>query len=439
MRPCLEDVLFNLEPAKRVWKPLLKRLLTGAWRPLLMRPAEADFSGEWKRLGLYLHVPFCRNLCPFCPYNRVEFEPGLYAGFERAVHQEIDIVAQRVRGKSFKLGSLYVGGGTPTLDPQSLLRMLSHLRRAFGPAEDVCVELHPAAMDDACLDLLKEAGVGMLSIGVESLNDRLLKLIGRSHDAAQAEDALRRAVSKGFNSVNADLMFALPTQTLSELDRDLGRVLDLGADQVSTYPIFGFPYSDLGRQLGLRAVRRPNGTLIRAMLDIIRRRCVERGLERCAVWSFLRPGRKKFSSVTRHHYLGFGPSAASMTGGQFRVNTFSVAEYAGALPRRLPVALALPLDKRLEAVYWLYWRAYEMEIPAQGYRELFGGGLEEAFGPVLGALRLAGMIEEDDGCRRVTEKAAYWIHRLQNEYSLNYIDRLWGSCRGEPWPGEVRL
>lgn len=91
------------------------------------------------------------------------------------------------------------------------------------------MELHPAAMDDACLEVLKSLGVTMLSIGVESLSDDLLKLIGRTHDASAAEDAVRRAVAPEFDSVNVDLMFALPTQKLEDLDRDLQRVLALSA------------------------------------------------------------------------------------------------------------------------------------------------------------------------------------------------------------------
>jgi len=411
-----------------------------------MRPGEVAFPARLRRLGLYLHVPFCRNLCPYCPYNRVEYDEELYRRYEAAAHQEIDLVARRMAearspggARPPRIVSLYVGGGTPTVVPEGLARLVEHIQQAFGPAGDVCVELHPAAMNDECLAVLKSVGATMLSIGVESLSDRLLKLIGRSHDAAAAEDALRRAVALGFDAVNADLMFALPTQTLEELDEDLRRVLALGVEQISTYPIFGFPYTALGHELGIRSIRRPPGDLIRRMLALICRRSREHGFDQCAVWSFLRPGRKKFSSITRHHYLGFGPSAASMTGAQFYVNTFSVPEYAAALPDRLPVALVMPVDRRLEMAYWLYWRAYEMKIPGGDFRELFDRDLDHVYGRLMRLLERTGMVVAQHGDYRITEDAAYWIHRLQNEYSLNYINRLWGRCREEPWPLAVTL
>lgn len=441
-----DDLFFGFRPARWVWKPLLKRLITGSFAPLVMGPGETSVPADLQRLGLYLHVPFCHNLCPYCPYHRVKFDAALFARYEAAVHQEIDLRARQMAAALAQAGSprpqvvsLYLGGGTPTVVPEALAGLVAHLAEAFGRPADVCIELHPAAMDDDCLHLLRAAGVTMLSVGVESLSDRLLELIGRSHNAATAADAVRRAVAFGFEAVNVDLMFALPTQTLDELDDDLRRVLALGVDQLSTYPIFGFPYTDLGQRLGLAKIARPRGNVIRRMLDLIRRRCREHGLQQCAVWSFLRPSKKKFSSITRHHYLGFGPSAASMTGREFFVNTFAIDEYAAALPQRFPVALVLPVSRQLEMAYWLYWRVYEMKLGNADFGELFGADLDAVYGRLLRLLTRVGMMTRANGCYQVTERAAYWVHRFQNEYSLNYINRLWGRCRQEAWPREVTL
>jgi hypothetical protein len=128
-----------------------------------------------------------------------------------------------------------------------------------------------------------------------------------------------------------------------------------------------------------------------------------------------------------------------MTGRQFCVNTFSIDEYAAALPGRSPVALVLPVDRRLEMAYWLYWRVYEMKLGVADFRELFGEELEVVYGGLLRPLLRLGMMERHNGSYRVTRGAAYWVHRFQNEYSLNYINRLWGRCRQEAWPREVGL
>lgn len=404
-----------------------------------MLPVEPHFPKSLKKVGLYLHVPFCKNLCPFCPYNRTEYDDGLFDRFEKAVHEEIELYTPHLRDCEFV--SLYIGGGTPTINLPGLIRIIEHLKQNFSLSCDICIELHPGNMDDECLTHIKNAGVTMLSIGIESTSDRILKNIGRNHDGQTAINSLRRSLDVGFDSVNVDLMFALPDQALTDWENDLVAVINEGVHQISTYPLFSFPYSDLGQSKKISRVKRPDSQLIRSMLKLTHALASDAGYDRCAVWSWLRKPKKKFSSITRHHYVGFGPSAASMIGSDFYVNTFDVASYAEALPDRRPVALSMPVDKRLEMAYWLYWRVYELEIKQSDFKNLFGEehSIESFFSNVIKPFQMAGMIERENGCYHVTDSGAYWIHRLQNEYSLNYINRLWGSCRKDPWPQEVYL
>lgn len=423
-----------------LWKPLLRRTVTGRWRRMELTPGvKAPFPDAVKRLGLYLHVPFCRTLCPFCPYNRVRYDSGRYARYERAVHQEVDLYAPHLADA--QIPSLYIGGGTPTVDLPGLLRIVAHLRDQFASIGDICVELHPQHMEDACLAALRASGVNMLSIGVESTSDRLLRRIGRSHDGATAIDAVRRGKLAGFDTVNADLMFALPTQTLSEWETDLARVTEAGADQISTYPLFLLPCSEAGRRRQLCHPQQPPTERVKRMLDATDRIAEASGMHRCAVWSWIRGARQKFSSVTRHHYLGFGPSASSMIGSHFYVNTFDVDAYASALPAGRPIAVCMELERRLEMAYWLYWRAYELRVSEREFRDLFGAqeSLERHFGLSFVPFLLTGLLRHGEDGYQVTRAGAYWIHRIQNEYSLSYISRLWGRCRETAWPAEVVL
>lgn len=426
-------------PAKFIWKPLVQKMVTGHWERFRLIPSEPVFPINLKRVGLYVHVPFCKNLCPFCPYNRVEYTDTLFELYENAVHNEIELYTPYLKESEFV--SLYIGGGTPTVNLRGLVRILEHLKRNLSLSCDICIELHPGNMDSKCLEELKNLGVKMLSVGIESTSDRVLKNIGRNHDGATALNSLRRAVAAGFDAVNADLMFALPGQNLRDWENDLNAVMKEGVDQISTYPLFSFPYSDLGQSQKIRQVKRPESCIIRSMLYITDSLSKSHGYNRCAVWSWLKPLKKKFSSITRHHYVGFGPSAASMTGNDFYVNTFDVASYANALPSKRPIALSMPVDLRLEMAYWLYWRVYELKIQQDDFKDLFGKeySIESSFRNIIEPLQLGGMLEKRNGGYQVTDSGAYWIHRLQNEYSLNYINRLWGSCRQASWPEEVYL
>ena len=414
-------------------------MVTGHWKRFRMSSTLPSFPSNLKRAGLYLHIPFCKNLCPFCPYNRIEYDDELFYRYEEAVHAEIELYTPHLKGIEFV--SLYIGGGTPTVNLPGLLRILGHLKRNFWLSCDICIELHPGDMGSACLDSLKAAGVTMLSIGVESLSDRILDNIGRNHDGKTALYSLRRALKTGFDSVNVDLMFVLPGQTISDWENDLKTVINEGVDQISTYPFFSFPYSDLGQFKKIRRVKRPKRKLVRSMLDMTHSLSIDSGYNRCAVWSWLKPSKKKFSSITRHHYVGFGPSAASMTGSDFYVNTFDVAAYAETLPKKRPIALSMPVDQRLEMAYWLYWRIYELKIYEKDFQNLFGhkNSIDSIFSHIFNPSKLAGMVEEMIDGYKVTDSGAFWIHRLQNEYSLNYINRLWGTCRRSPWPTEIVL
>jgi coproporphyrinogen III oxidase-like Fe-S oxidoreductase len=422
-----------------LWKPILQKVVTGQAGRFRLQPTQPRWPEQLVSPGLYLHIPFCRDLCPFCPYNRVKYDDDLFAAYERAVKQEIDLYATSLQGSSFS--SLYIGGGTPTANLCGLISILDHLRRRLGQVNDLCIELHPGGMDSDCLMALKDSGVTRLSIGVESASDSLLDRIGRSHDGRAAISAVTRALNIGFESVNVDLMFALPGQKMDDWRSDVRVIVQLGVDQLSTYPMFSFPYSDLGKTQGITRIKRPPHQIVRAMLEFTDQYCDENGLDRCAVWSWLKPGKGKYSSITRHHYIGFGPSAASMTSSDFYVNTFDAGSYAARLPGERPVALSMPVNRRLEMAYWLYWRIYELKISDCHFEEVFGAhsSLGSEFGQLLDLLLPFRLLERFEGGYQVTKLGAYWIHRLQNEYSLNYINNLWGKCRKEPWPKIVIL
>ncbi|MES9869811.1 MAG: radical SAM protein, partial [Sedimenticola sp.] len=286
-----------------------------------MLPVEPKFPADLRQAGLYLHVPFCKNLCPYCPYNRQAYDKTLFSRYERAVHQEIDLYTPHLQDREFI--SLYIGGGTPTINVDGLVCILEHLKDNLALNCDICIELHPSNMNSRCLEKLQRVGINMLSIGVESTSDPILKAIGRNHDSRIALNSTRRAVETGFASVNVDLMFALPGQTLEDWANDLRAVIELGVDQISTYPLFSFPYSELGQTQNIQEVARPDSRTVRKLLNLTDTYAHDKGYQRCAVWSWIKPKRKKFSSITRHHYIGFGPSAASMTGSDFYVNTFN--------------------------------------------------------------------------------------------------------------------
>ena len=189
------------------------RTLAAAWLARSFRPFEftdeADpappFAGA-RNLGLYVHVPFCRSLCGFCPYCRVRYDEALCARYLDALEGEIEAVGASAGPGRRRATSLYFGGGTPALAAPRLGRVVAALERRFEIPDGIGVELHPDDAVPATLRTLRDAGATRLSIGVQSFRPRLLASLGRRPVPAPALAAALRSVP--FDTVSMDFIFA---------------------------------------------------------------------------------------------------------------------------------------------------------------------------------------------------------------------------------------
>jgi oxygen-independent coproporphyrinogen-3 oxidase len=213
----------------------LRRLATGLVRRVVVGPGQCwQFDAPprgWTppliaRTSLYLHVPFCRHACPYCPYTKIRYDEALVDGFTNAALAEVDWWAQAVG--TCEIASIYVGGGTPTLALDSVAAVINRIQSRFRVTGEIAIETNPADVDAATSTRLRGMGVALVSLGVQSFHETHLQAIGRTYPPAAAEAALGRLASAGFASVNADLMFALPGQTVGELLADLDRAADCG-------------------------------------------------------------------------------------------------------------------------------------------------------------------------------------------------------------------
>jgi len=205
--------------------------------------------------NLYIHIPFCKSLCPYCPYNRVLFEEKRLERYFLALHKEIDLYS-KVIGVA-KISSIYIGGGTPTNAIDELKDVIDHIKEKFEFSGDLAIETTVSDINKDTLRKLKDMGVNLLSVGVQSFNDKYLELLGRNYQSEVIENALKDIETFNFNTVNIDLMFALPNQNERELINDLKKAHKLPVDQITTYPLFTFPYSTVGNYLNINKIEMP--------------------------------------------------------------------------------------------------------------------------------------------------------------------------------------
>jgi coproporphyrinogen III oxidase-like Fe-S oxidoreductase len=425
-------------------RKLLLRSLTGESQIHLTKevPSREDLAHKFQQietLGLYLHIPFCEQICSYCPYNKELYHPDLAERYVHAVKREIDLYGSIVDKKP--VTSFYIGGGTPTTMLHSgLAEILDHVRDVLNLQCAIHMESHPNHLSAGNLDHIRSLGIQHLSIGVEALLDRHLQSLGRPYTVAQVKDAVGRALAQGFKCVNVDVMFALPGQTLQEVERTGRALVELGVDQVAAYPLFRFPYTRLGGT---------DKTSNYGILEILKRRRMLRlledifygaGYERTSSWAFTRRGVPRYCSVTVPLYLGLGASGGSYLRDVFYLNTFGVSEYIAALEKdRLAISLSVDLSERMQRAGWLYWRIYETKFDKAGYRARFGQDLDNDYGPQLWLLSRLGFLEDDGKWIRLSDRGTFWLHACEDLFSIDYVAKLWGRSRKELWPDRVVL
>jgi len=385
---------------------------------------------ECQDLGLYVHIPFCRQLCSFCPYCKEIYTQEKCDRYLDALIREIHLVGGQLPGKK-RTTSLYFGGGTPALAAGRLKEVVDALKEHFDITQGIGVELHPDNVTAPVLQNLRDAGVTKLSIGVQSFQEKYQAILGRAAvDRYSMAEALAQVP---FETVSMDFIFALPGQTFDDLRTDIDTAFHSGANNVAIYPFIDFTFTS-------GTVPAMDRKEKRALLDQITRCCLEKGYTRNSIWTFSSEEAAGYSSMTRDNFLGFGCSAATLLRDQFKINTFSVEEYCKRVGcGTIPTALTLRFTLRQRMVYYLFWTAYSTKVDPGAFQRFFGVPLKKMYGFELKLAKCLGFVTERDGIYEMTLKGAFYYHYYENFYTLAYIDKMWGLLRKEAFPEWMEL
>ncbi len=273
-----------------------------------MRPGLLQLS-SLPPLSLYVHLPWCLKKCPYCDFNSHEGTPPEDAYID-ALLADLDAALPLVWGRSVQ--TIFIGGGTPSLfSPEAIERLLAQIRARLRLVAgcEITLEANPGTFEKERFRAYRAAGVTRLSVGVQSFNDTLLQRIGRVHDAAQARAALDEA-AEVFDTFNLDLMYALPGQSLQELQSDLDTALAYKPPHLSIYHLTIEPntyFAKFPPQI-------PEDDLAYDMLDVITERTGQTGLQRYEISAYAQTGhhaRHNLNYWQFGDYLGIGAGAHS--------------------------------------------------------------------------------------------------------------------------------
>jgi len=411
---------------------VLRIFLTRSFKPFVFRRKYSDHISyqNLKNLGLYVHIPFCNTICDFCPYFKVEYDEALAEKYLDSLLKEIDLVCSGQKEKK-TVTSLYFGGGTPALVLSGLKKIILKLEEYFYIKDGIGVELHPDNICENTLHVLKTAGVNMVSIGIQSFDRGCLDALGRKNSGFT--EKIRLVKQYGFSVIDVDLIFGIPKQTETGLIHDIDLAFQYGATQVSTYPFIDFTFA--------RNKYKPMPEKIKKkMLAAIGQYAVKNNIERTSVWTFARKGTKKYSSVTRDSFLGFGTSATTLLRDIFKINTFSIPDYIRRVDENhLPTSLTLDFSKRQRACYFLFWACYSMRIDGAAFNEMIEEKLEKLYGMELLFCRIFGLLKKENNGYRLTNGGAYLYHKIEQAYTTAYIDKSWNISRLQAFPEKILL
>jgi len=346
---------------------------------------------------IYIHIPFCERKCNYCAFNSKVSGAEEKNFYVAALVEEINL-----RGDFSSVETIYFGGGTPTtLNLNQLEKILGAVEKNFCVDEraEITIEANPGTVDENFLRGLKTLGFNRLSLGIQSFDDELLKILGRIHDARTAIETVELA-KKFFGNVSVDLMYGLPNQTLEKLRRDVDTLKTLDAQHVSIYGLEveeGTKFFELARAGKLNL---PDEDACADMYDFITAALPALGFNRYEVSNFAKKNfesRHNLGYWTGKKYFGFGAGAHSFDG-KLRtsnvrdVKTYSEKIFAGE--KIFSVEEVVTRQAAMEEFCFLGLRVVE-GISARTFEKIFGENIFDVFGAAIEKNIRLGLLEVD--------------------------------------------
>ena len=365
-----------------------------------------------KDFGIYIHIPFCRQKCFYCDFPSFAGKERMIGPYLEALEQEMGQVRQRlwdrgeaVFGSDGKLapGTIYIGGGTPTVLETVALPDVFYLLQKHIDVEhagEITIEANPGTVDGEKLRLLHGFGINRLSLGVQSFDDGCLKAIGRIHSGQEAAEAVAEAQDAGFANISVDLMYGLPGQDMNMLRESVETALSLGVQHISIYGLQleeGTVFDKLHQQGKLVL---PSDELTEEMYDYITAFLPERGYYRYEISNFALPGyesRHNLSYWQDVPYLGFGSGAHSYWGDCRYQNSARIEGYMEEVVQgraMCRVEEKVTEKAHIEEFCFLALRT-AAGISVRRFAAVFGRDVHELYGEQIRRLVEKGLLLED--------------------------------------------
>ena len=360
---------------------------------------------------LYVHIPFCEQLCPYCSFNRFPFVEESARAYFKRLREEMHMAA----GLGYNFPAVYIGGGTPTILTDELSQTIDLARTLFDVTEVSC-ETNPNHLTPKVIGEL-QGRVQRLSVGVQSFNDDLLKQMQRYENYGSGDQILRHLESAAglFPTLNADMIFNFPNQTEEILREDIRTVIDSAVTQTTFYTLMtstsvaGSMENTIGKVNYAREAE---------YYEILSTELV-RAFSPTSAWCFSRHTGSMIDEyiVDYEEYVGIGSGAFSYLDGTLYVNTFSLREYERCIATgRMSASQMRTFNLREQMRYRLMMDLFGLKLDKQRFKESFGTSVERSLWLEMAYMRLAGAFDRNDRLITLTPKGRYLLVVMMREF-----------------------
>lgn len=360
---------------------------------------------------LYIHVPFCERLCPYCSFNRFIFDEEKARNYFKRLREELWMVSDL----GYQFESAYVGGGTPTILVDELTSTIDLAKKLFGIKEVSC-ETNPNHLNERIISEL-EGRVDRLSVGIQSFDNTLLKQMNRFDKFGSGEEILERL--QKFNhrlpTLNADMIFNFPQQTEETLINDVEKVVESGVGQCTFYPLMSAP----SVEKSMKVLGEVNYRREARWYELINQKLNE-AYQPMSVWTYSRKGEGLLDEyiVQYDEYVGTGSGSFSYLDGQLFVNTFSLNQYNQHIrAKRWPLAATRKFGKLERMQYRFMMSLFDHKLDKQKFEKDFGIPIEIGLWKEMAFMNFAGaLIHDPNQILRLNADQRYLLVVMMREF-----------------------
>ncbi|KOF11859.1 coproporphyrinogen III oxidase [Planococcus glaciei] len=376
--------------------------------------------------GLYIHIPFCHQICHYCDFNKVFFKDQPVDSYVDSVGKELALWKQE-GALDQPLETIFLGGGTPTsLTPAQLQKLLGYIHQYVPMADNLewTSEANPDELTKEKMQVLFDGGVNRLSMGVQSFDEDLLKRLGRTHSNGDVERAVAEAKEVGFTNLSFDLMYGLPGQTMAQWEDTLEQAFGFNLPHFSAYSLIIEPKTVFYNLMTKGKLNTVTEDLEADMYEKLMAEMEKRGLKQYEISNFGRPGfesRHNLLYWDNAEYIGVGAGAHGYVKGIRYSNHGPLKKYMAPLEEGVRPILnthEVPVNEKMEEEMFLGLRK-TAGVSISGFQEKFQQSLEEVYGAILEKEVANKHLEIEDGQVKLTKQGRFVGNEVFEQFLLN--------------------